>query len=182
MKKLMMAAAIVCAVAGVQAAQVTWGGAFATVDNDYLAAGSKAYLVFSATALATPTEVSALEVGGTLKEGGAIVQEYTFNAGDLEGATFSSDYSGAFDKISGYYGVLIKDVNNDKLAWYNAGEAKFASEMDNPANLTYNLNWDKSDSQWLGDSGYNVAVAPEPTSGLLLLLGVAGLALRRRRA
>ena len=59
----MMAAAIVCAVAGVQAAQVTWGGAFATVDNDYLAAGSKAYLVFSATALATPTEVSALEVG-----------------------------------------------------------------------------------------------------------------------
>ena len=31
-------------------------------------------------------------------------------------------------------------------------------------------------------SSFNVAPVPEPTSGLLMLLGMAGLALRRRRA
>ena len=180
MKKLMIAACAVAFAAVAQAATVTWGGAFATVDNDYLAAGSKAFLVFSTTAFTTPTEVSKLEIGGTLKEGGTIVQEYTFNAADLSMASFSNDYAGEFDKISGYYGVLIKDVNNDKLAWHDAGQVTFGSELDNPANIKYNPGWDTEN--WLGETGYNVAVAPEPTSGLLLLLGVAGLALRRRRA
>ena len=181
MKKLMIAACAVALAAVAPAATVTWGGAFATVDNDYLGAGSKAFLVFSSTALTTPTEVSELKVGGTLKEGGSIVQEYTFNAGDLEGATFSADYSGDFDKISGYYGVLVMDAADPKkVAFHNAGQATFVSELDNPVNLKYNPEWDTDN--WMGETGYNVAVAPEPTSGLLLLLGVAGLALKRRRA
>ena len=181
MKKLMIAACAVAFAAVAQAATVTWGGAFATVDNDYLAAGSKAFLVFSSTALTTPTEVSALEVGGTLKEGGTIVQEVTFDAIQLEGASFVANYIGEFDKISGYYGVLIMDVADPKnVAFHNAGQATFADELANPVNLKYNAEWDTEN--WMGETGYNVAVAPEPSSGLLLLLGVAGLALRRRRA
>ena len=38
------------------------------------------------------------------------------------------------------------------------------------------------DQAWKETGWYSTAAIPEPTSGLLLLLGVAGLALRRRRA
>ena len=37
-------------------------------------------------------------------------------------------------------------------------------------------------SSWGSKAGWYTQAVPEPTSGLLLLLGVAGLALRRRRA
>jgi hypothetical protein len=48
-----------------------------------------------------------------------------------------------------------------------------------PTNLKVNPDW--MGSEYLTSGGYTVAV-PEPTSGLLMLVGLAGLALRRRRA
>ena len=38
------------------------------------------------------------------------------------------------------------------------------------------------DAKGFVNAGWYTASVPEPTSGLLLLLGVAGMALRRRRA
>jgi len=51
---------------------------------------------------------------------------------------------------------------------------------------TYTISGLTSDT-WSGEkftyaTGGNFTAVPEPTSGLLMLLGVAGLALRRRRA
>ena len=42
-------------------------------------------------------------------------------------------------------------------------------------------NWSNITSSWTFTSA-NYSAVPEPTSGLLLLLGVAGLALKRKRA
>ena len=40
----------------------------------------------------------------------------------------------------------------------------------------------KGDAEWSSGGWYTASDVPEPTSGLLLLLGVAGLALKRKRA
>ena len=61
----------------------------------------------------------------------------------------------------------------------NIGTATFTSAMDvDVAGMSLNLFGDSTAAAtaWTG------AAVPEPTSGLLLLLGMAGLALKRKRA
>ena len=57
---------------------------------------------------------------------------------------------------------------------------------DNHCRSLYSVTWDSSTgASFSAGAAMTTAVGgliPEPTSGLLMLLGVAGLALRRRRA
>ena len=61
------------------------------------------------------------------------------------------------------------------------GSVSGTSAMSATTELVYNITWD-DETAYLSQGGFNTAVVPEPTSGLLMLLGFAGLALRRRRA
>ena len=77
-------------------------------------------------------------------------------------------------------GVMFKDSDN------NLSQLVYASDMETVVADTYTVSGLTSDT-WSGDkftyaSRGNFTAVPEPTSGLLMLLGVAGLALRRRRA
>ena len=76
---------------------------------------------------------------------------------------------------------LAKNESGDKAAYMYLGDITGTTATSPTQILLYNESW-ASDTMSLTTGGYNTAVAPEPTSGLLILLGMAGLALKRKRA
>ena len=181
MKKLMIAAALVCSAAMTQAASVYWGGAVATVNGkDYLPTGTQAALLYSSVAFtADATSLTSWAKDATSDNGGSIVATYTLNAHDAEEASaFSSTYT-VDGSVDGYYAVLVLNDAGDKASYYYVGEITGTDGASSPKDLGVNMDW--GSSEYLTSGGYTVNV-PEPTSGLLMLLGMAGLALRRKRA
>jgi hypothetical protein len=183
MKKLMIAAAIVCAAAISQAATVLWGGAVATPDGgDTLPAGTQAALLYSSTAFSgTATTLDGWTVGSTADNGGSLVQLYSMTSGDSSNWAFQGTYS-VDGSVDGYYAVLVLNDAGDYASYYDVGNISGTTGASSPTNIKVNMEW--TGGEYLTSGGYTVAVGavPEPTSGLLLLLGMAGLALKRKRA
>lgn len=186
MKKIMIAAAIVCAAALSHGATVLWGGAVATVDgNGYLPAGTQAALLYSATAFtgAATSLDNGWAVGSAADNGGSLVQLYTLTDYDANTASaFAATYS-IDGSVDGYYAVLIQNDAGTAATYYDIGSITGTTGASSPTDKKVNPEWQSG--EYLTSGGYTVsttAPVPEPTSGLLMVLGMAGLALRRRRA
>ena len=191
MKKLVVLMAVAAGAVAVNAASLAWGAAVCSPDGvTEVGAGSVAYLIYSETAfsgLASTYDI----VTGTTDNGGVMVQSHTITSSEAAGFAFENLFTraDADGGVNGYYQLLLVEASDPtKFAVANLGQVTGLSDTTSAGVLKYNINWDNYDD-FLGNSGYIGSVTgggsspiPEPTSGLLLLLGAAGMALRRRRA
>jgi len=181
MKKLMLAVAIVCAAVMAQAASFNWTtSGNLTTDGSTIATSmtgnfALVYLGDDASAIdwttATVVDTTVATFTSSMGKTAAKVAATAFN--------FSmSDYGNG-----DIFGVVFKADNNQLYYLTDATGAKMEP--------TYTISGLSDDTSTLDafdfassnfQANTSIAVAPEPTSGLLLLLGMAGLALRRRRA
>ena len=182
MKKLVMLCAVVAAAVGANAATMKWGGAICAEDGVSAPnSGTTAYLLYSDSAFGAISSFNTSTK--TTNAGGTTVASYTINAGDAASYTFSSSYDNDWDKLNGYYAMVLVDGAN---MYYNTFQVTEYSSATTPTqDKMINMDWSGSD--YLGNPAMKGTVTgggtiPEPTSGLLLLVGGAMLALRRKRA
>ena len=186
MKKLIIAACAVAFAAGVQAASITWGtsGAFYDTAGDpdwnTVAAGTTAYFVF-VNSYAQSDLVADFAAGSVNNTKLTAIKSGTIGA---DGTV--TEVSGSTTTLSGSqaaYVVVFQDADNMFIS------DTLTVGIDELMGSTYMFNEAKTGDIWAlngaasaGYSGAGWYNVPEPTSGLLMLLGMAGLALRRRRA
>ena len=183
MKKLLIAFSAVAIAATINAASVDWGGTFSTPDlSDTLPSGTQFALLYSASDFSgAATSVTGFTKGATADNGGTIVDVYSISGEQSGNWEFSSTWDNTGKDVNGYYAILTLNDAGDKAAYMYLGDVSGTTATSPTTYLIYNAGWaDLTKSLTTG--GYNTAVAPEPTSGLLILLGMAGLALKRKRA
>ena len=188
MKKLMIALAAVAVAAVAQAASINWAvnaNSWTYSDSTKAAANTAVYLIDAskwstietaiiggATALTTDT-AGVLAVGKTSNAKGTVSVSTATSASLTAGTSYDFAY-------------LVIDTRDASDVKYFASLAESVAAYD-PTDETYSevqsVTFMASHYSTSGVSGgWQSAAVPEPTSGLLLLLGMAGLALRRKRA
>ena len=180
MKKLMIIAAAVMAVVGAKAAAIDWS-ASKVVDPWASAEAGKVtpcntwagYVILADDYADVTAGLAAGNFDVLDKAVGSAKTSTTKGAFNTSAASGSV----AAGEQSFYLIVLNNAVAKNATYFYASDEMKTTIDPSLDTTVVFGSQQTKSAemSNW-------TAVAPEPTSGLLLLLGVAGLALRRRRA
>jgi len=185
MKKLMVAMAAVALAGAVQAASISWGSSTYLWNPDTNAkatsiTGGSIVLCLINDGSDWKNGVTVLDTG-VLATSGMAAQIGRVKGSD-EGA-YSFSYGSGVLSNGDVLTVLFKDTTDkySELIYVDAyGKPSSATVTD-----TYTVSGLSDDSSVLANFTFgtagNYTSVPEPTSGLMLLLGVAGLALRRKQ-
>ena len=182
MKKLMIAAAIVCAAAMSQAASIAWSSDYnyVTKDGTIQTADTADAGTFVLCYLGDTKNGYSWDDAEVVNEGTVKYASMGSSKTAKAGGTFAFTFDDGDYKDGDVFGVMFQDASGNLSQLVTPGDSPTAiAEAFTISGLT--------DDRYAGvmsfaGSNYTVASVPEPTSGLLLLLGVAGMALRRRRA
>ena len=184
MKKLIVVAVAVALAAMSQAAQVTWTASAIAQSGE-----STSYYAMIVDAAGITGATSASVVEAIIKDTftGTVIYEgdATYNASKAQVAvafakkTVMNGSYGSGSEVE-YMTILFDAATPDAAKNYmvTSGDTPVTAHFSD-ASLLAVPQGSQAGKTWTAVPGSSV---PEPTSGLLMLLGVAGLALRRRRA
>ena len=182
MKKLIITAAFACAAAFAQAANFTWGsagGEWYDQNGDEMYGGTAFLYLGTVTASDTAFNTAAATL---ITSSGFDSDQWVYGNVDTDNMS-SSDLVTSTDAGQAYSIILVNKAVSS-LDGYE-GEYTILTGLSERgelpgATVSYYAMF-QNDSAPITTSSTMGAV-PEPTSGLLLLLGMAGLALKRKRA
>ncbi len=182
MKKLVLVAAIVCAATFVQAAAVDWSASkvydaveTAAQGKNVAGSGWLGYVIMEADYATVTADLAAGKTSTLTSKAVGPVKNTT-----SKGAFNTSTASGSV--ASGEQSFYLIVLNSDTLAGATgyASSAKTTVTVD--SSLDTLIAFGSMESATKSTASWTAVAAPEPTSGLLMLLGIAGLALKRKRA
>ena len=181
MKKLMFMLAAVAMAACVQAASVSWSTvAMYTAEGAKIADKATVYVyLMDADTYSGLTDVWAtygddVKAGGSGAAASKTSGKYTHKASNIYAP------NGTAVANTTYYAAIIATYGTGDDMKYYAEKASVTTGEDGEA--AFNVGVGKLDTAVAAASNWQSAAVPEPTSGLLMLVGLAGLALRRKRA
>lgn len=185
MKKILIALGIVAVAAGVQAAAFNWTSSgtnaqktFYGPDGTSTIAGTTVYLLDAST-VSQGTLVEGIRSGKTMSD----YTKISSQALDTNSRLTAKEFS--YGEAGGNYNFYMAIVSGDNV--FVSDSVSASGQLSDTVDVKFSgiktaTQTLKADAAYSSAGWYSTAAVPEPTSGLLMLLGIAGLALRRRRA
>ena len=184
MKRLIMMTVVAFAASLVNAASVTWGSGNVYAPNPDGSFGAKIgdsdAANFYLFVLADSEAYSKVQTDGAWATFGEKLNTATTTQTGTSSSKFADSLTDGYSAGQTVYAAVITTYKEGDKTWYTENYVTVSIDDAGGDTAVSNL------SRYVGGdkSGGNLTwqSVPEPTSGLLMLVGLAGLALRRRRA